>query len=524
MLYTSASIHGMWAPRTIARFRGERPRRVPGVMTCEGSRGGPSPPSAAPTQPPLLRIGSWNISHWTPAKVSAVAALAFDILAVQETHLAAVLLERAHTTVRHLQLHLHHGRPVQPLAHSEHGRSVGVGFLCRSGLPVSPVVPQSPAWCRLAYMRRLHAVAVAPRPDLPRGLLLMSVYAPLDRQTAERSCFDLAFEEMSHSLDMQEDTVLLGDWNGSVLPSRDYCSRSGRQRPPCPLLAHLTGPGAPWTDVHAALLPEPLPMTFHSPHTSGAVAASRMDLVLANAAALPLIRSASVIDDFREGGHSPVLTSVALSGGRIDWRPPLPRPPSLLYGPSSVLIRSDVWSDLLARWTATSEAAALMQPREHCLESLSRAIHSALHCLVNLAGGWTCRSAFRRPAYDSPRVLLLRRQIMELNRMEKLSATPPTAGPWPWPWLRLLDSLASHGISLPRSSVAALRCALATETASHRTALEKELLALRHERHTRWRSALPRLWHERPAAIFRWLKAENVPFGSRPVLDAAGYQ
>ena len=84
--------------------------------------------------------------------------------------------------------------------------------------------------------------------------------------------------------------------------------------------------------------------------------------------------------------------------------------------------------------------------------------------------------------------------------------------------------MSSHGISLPRSSVAALRCALATETASHRTALEKELLALRHERHTRWRSALPRLWHERPAAIFRWLKAENVPFGSRPVLDAAGQQ
>ena len=256
---------------------------------------------------------------------------------MQETHLAPVLLERAHTTVRHLQLHLHHGRPAPPLAHSEHARSVGVGFLCRSGLPVSPVVPQFPAWCRLATMRRLHAVSLPPRPDLPRGLLLMSVYAPLDRHSAERASFDLAFQELSHSLDMQVPTLLLGDWNGSVLPSRDYRSRSGRQRTPCPLLAHLTGPGAPWTDVHAALLPEPLPMTFHSPQLSGQVAASRIDLILANTAALPLLRGASVESDFRDGGHSPAFVSLALSTGRLDWHPPWTarRPSSTAPPPTS---------------------------------------------------------------------------------------------------------------------------------------------------------------------------------------------
>ena len=464
------------------------------------------------------------MSHWTPAKASAVAALDFDVLAIQETHLAAVLLERAHTTVRHLQLHLHHGPPVPSLAHSEHGRSVGVGFLCRSGLPVSPVVPQFPAWCRLAYMRRLHAVAVAPRPDLPRGLLLFSVYAPLDRNSTERASFDLAFEELSHSLDMQVPTLLLGDWNGSVLPYRDYCSRSGRQRQPCPLLAHLTGPGAPWTDVHADLLPEPLPVTFHSPLSSGAVAASRIDLVLANAAALPLIRTAAVLDDFREGGHSPAYVSLSLANGRINWQPPRPRPPTLLHGPSSELLRSEAWSVLLAEWSGSSEALALAPSREHSLDGLSAALHAALQRLVALAGGWSRRPATRRPAYDSVTVLHLRRVLALLYRLETLSRSPPPTGPWPWPWLKLLDDLASHGVHLPRSTIPALRSALAEEAAARRSALERALQALRRVRHTRWRSALPQMWHERPAAVFRWLKAEAIPFGSRPVLDAAGLQ
>ena len=136
-------------------------------------------------------------------------SIAADVLAVQETHLAPVPLEVAHTTVRQAGLHLHHGRPVVPMAHSEHGRSCGVGFLCRQGLPVTPAAPCCPAWRRLFAMRRLHGVRLAPRQGLPHGLLLLSVYAPLREQEQARACFDQAFLEVAHTLDMQGSWVIL---------------------------------------------------------------------------------------------------------------------------------------------------------------------------------------------------------------------------------------------------------------------------------------------------------------------------
>ncbi len=91
-------------------------------------------------------------------------SVAADILAIQETHLSPLFLEVAHTTVRQAGLHLHHGRPVAPMAHSEHGRSCGVGFLGRKGLPLMPAPHCFPAWRRLVSMRRLNGVQLAPRP------------------------------------------------------------------------------------------------------------------------------------------------------------------------------------------------------------------------------------------------------------------------------------------------------------------------------------------------------------------------
>ena len=142
----------------------------------------------------LLRVGTWNMSHWSAAKVAFLASSEMvDILAIQETHLAPLPLERAHATARQAGLHLHHGRPAVPMPHSEHGRSCGVGFLCRQGLSVMPAVPGCPAWRRLAAMRRLHGVRLAPREGLPHGLLLLSIYAPLREQEEARACFDSAF-------------------------------------------------------------------------------------------------------------------------------------------------------------------------------------------------------------------------------------------------------------------------------------------------------------------------------------------
>ena len=290
-------------------------------MATDTTRGGPSPPSAGAL--PVLRIGTWNMSHWTAPKVSLVASdIAMDILALQETHLAPIPLEVAHTTARNAGLHLHHGGPVTPMAHSEHGRSCGVGFLTRNHLPLLPAIPNCPAWRRLAAMRRLHGVRLAPRAGLPLGLLLLSIYAPLQTQSAERSIFTNAFLDLVHSLDMQQPTLLLGDFNGSACPARDYGGHRSQQLPVCTLLAQLLGPASPWTDVHDALLQPPLPMTFRITHRSGAALVSRIDLVLANAPALLLVRAASVREDINDGGHCPVMVELQLASGILDWRPP----------------------------------------------------------------------------------------------------------------------------------------------------------------------------------------------------------
>ena len=127
-----------------------------------------------------LRIGTWNMSHWSQEKLAVVTAdIDADILAVQETHLGALPLERAHLAARARGFALHHGRPVPPLRASDHGRSCGVGFLVAHGVAVSHSPPVGCAWRMLHSLRRLHAVRIPPRPGLPQGLLLFSIYAPL---------------------------------------------------------------------------------------------------------------------------------------------------------------------------------------------------------------------------------------------------------------------------------------------------------------------------------------------------------
>ena len=112
---------------------------------------------------PGLRLGSWNMTHWSAAKVSLVAAsVAADLLAIQEMHLAKVPLLVAHTSALRAGLHLHHGRPSQPVPNSEHGKSCGVGFLCREGIAVYPAIPTCPSWRRLEAMRRIHGIRLPP--------------------------------------------------------------------------------------------------------------------------------------------------------------------------------------------------------------------------------------------------------------------------------------------------------------------------------------------------------------------------
>jgi hypothetical protein len=327
---------------------------------------------------------------------------------------------------------------------------------------------------------------------------------------------------------MQVPTLLLGDFNGALIPARDC--RSTHSRPPCPLLSQLLGPGSAWIDVHAALLQPPLPWTFNSLGASQS-GASRIDLVLANHSAMTLVQSATVLSDIQDGGHSPVLVTLRLpSALPIVWQRPLPKLPALLTQPSSVLQSSTEWADLMDRWLTSPPTQLAVCPHQpHDVESLGQALADALQLLVSLAGGWSTRPPSRRPGYDSDGVRQLRRRLELLHHLRRLIQTAldspaPRAGSWPRSWMALLERLQSLGIVFTTTSATDLLSTVLTTTAGCRKELDTLLRQLRGERQRRWRATLPGAWRERPAVIYHWLHAPRPQWGALPILDSAGQQ
>ena len=85
---------------------------------------------------------------------------------------------------------------------------------------------------------------------------------------------------------------------------------------------------------------------------------------------------------------------------------PHPKPPELLLLSSEELRGSPQWAELVEQWLACPVVVgALDGAREWTLEGLSAALTSALHKLVELAGGWRTRPTERRPAFESAEVL-----------------------------------------------------------------------------------------------------------------------
>ena len=205
------------------------------------------------------------------------------------------------------------------------------------------------AW--LHAQGRLHGVRVPPREGLPRGLLVLSVYAPLQvrRMAVERRKYTEALADVTYQLDMQEPVLLVGDFNGSVNPERDFMGESGCKRETCGLLRRLLGPGAAWVDVQvhpsgpkstqvALGGGGALDWTFQLMDREGRVSASRIDLILANHVAMGLVRRVGVLGHIRDGGHSPVVVDLHLVGPvGIDWRAPRPCPPAIMGMPSEQL-------------------------------------------------------------------------------------------------------------------------------------------------------------------------------------------
>ena len=58
-------------------------------------------PDASVQKEGLLRIGTWNVSGWSAAKMRACwPDIQVEVLAIQETHLAVIPVQWAHTKMR----------------------------------------------------------------------------------------------------------------------------------------------------------------------------------------------------------------------------------------------------------------------------------------------------------------------------------------------------------------------------------------------------------------------------------------
>ena len=185
-------------------------------------------------------------------------------------------------------------------------------------------------------MDRLHASRLVPRAGLPRGLLLLSIVAPLQtsHQAGDYRKFVAAMEEVTHILDLQELVLLL-------CPIRDFHGETSARCDACPLLAHLLGSGGAWVHVHATLLPHRALWTFQSVDLKGKVSASCIDSILDDHAAMGLVHGAWVLSAIRDDCRSLVLVDIHFPS--VCLFQPQPKPPPLLLVSSEELRMSPVW-------------------------------------------------------------------------------------------------------------------------------------------------------------------------------------
>ena len=115
----------------------------------------------------------------------------------------------------------------------------------------------------------------------------------------------------------------MGDFNGSVCPTRDYSKGDGFV---CSMLARLLGPGGPFLDLQMAVSPNEFAPTFRSPREHQETW-SRCDLVLGNRAAFTLIARVHVESGIMDGGHSPVVVDIHTRPVVLKWKCPQPRVP-----------------------------------------------------------------------------------------------------------------------------------------------------------------------------------------------------
>ena len=500
-----------------------RPFTAPSSALSSGSL---SASSSAQVESPLC-VGSWNVSWWTQERLAPLSSLQVHLCALQETKLACLPLENVRSFLRRQQYTLHHGAAVSSRRSGGHGDSAGVGVLAAPGVAVSPLSPIGAAWHRLHGMARLHGVVLHRRPGLPLGLRVFSVYAPLQRDSA-RPAFNAAFIEFVAQLDMQIPTLLLGDFNGSVAPERDFTAGHGSV---CPLLTRLLDLGGPFIDLQMAVSPAEWAFTFTMSHLSS-LRRSRCDLALGNRAALGLVQRVWVASHIMDGGHSPLLVELRPSSSwAISWQPPKPRLPPLLQISSVALRALEDWKALLGRWEVSDAVRSLKSPTPTATtaQALSALLQRALEALVDLAGGWDHRPPIRRLAYESQQVRRARASLQLLSYTLALVSREDSdglasLGCFSASLVRTLAQLRRRGFHPVASSRFLLREWTEAAIIDVRRDLSTALREMRTIRSERWKAQIPRLWDSQPKLFYRLLQGESSAWGATPILDESGQQ
>ena len=106
--------------------------------------------------------------------------------------------------------------------------------------------------------------------------------------------------------------------------------------------------------------------------------------------------------------------------------------------------------------------------------------------------------------------------------LEATTRTMPGPGGWPYTLLQKLAALRRRGVRLPDTDFAELRTAVARAIKDAQHAYAAAVAEMRKTRRDRWRARLPSLWKEHPSVIFRFLRKEDAPWGTCPILDTDG--
>ena len=197
----------------------------------------------------------------------------------------------------------------------------------------------------------------------------------------------------------------------------------------------------------------------------------------------------------------------------------------MLRVPARDLQKSERWKDLTSAVRASSAVVQLSTlPPDASPHVISSLLANALQEVVQGAGGWESRAAERRPAFESACVRRARATVEVLGRCSFLLFGEHGVGSFSHALLAHIERMRKRGLRPPSSSRSALADWVSVELASARRKLQEALQDMRAERIKRWKDLIPKLWHERPSVIYRWLEGDSPAWGSLPILTASGMQ